>query len=286
MLPEFKESQQQIQQQSTTSSAATAMAAGSQQGQADVEHEMQAEPNPFRSLGDALKEIRRRFDDILRAEKREVQEQIGDTSIPSQVEYLHPDDSDHDMQTLGPANEEQVVKLDDLKLVNDDAIGTNANLNPMDVDVTIREQHEAPEPAIPLVESEAKTLNGSVEGAVTRDLGSIQGQLDVILDPSMSKADAEMEDELGKIVESQVVEWQKRGFPEEGGEHVWRLYESLTHDLAYALCEQLRLILEPTLATRLKGDYRTGKRLNMKKIIPYIASDYTKDKRKDRKSVV
>ncbi|KAJ7226926.1 hypothetical protein GGX14DRAFT_627525 [Mycena pura] len=48
--------------------------------------------------------------------------------------------------------------------------------------------------------------------------------------------------------------------------------------LAYALCEQLRLILELALATWLKGDYRTGKRLNMKKIISYIASDYTKDK--------
>ena len=59
---------------------------------------------------------------------------------------------------------------------------------------------------------------------------------------------------------------------------MWRLYESLTHDLSYALCEQLRSILEPTQATRLKGDYRTGKRLNMKKIIPYIASEYTKDK--------
>lgn len=28
----------------------------------------------------------------------------------------------------------------------------------------------------------------------------------------------------------------------------------------------------------LQGDYRTGKRLNMKKIIPYIASDFRKDK--------
>ena len=41
---------------------------------------------------------------------------------------------------------------------------------------------------------------------------------------------------------------------------------------------QLRLILEPTLASRLTGDFRTGKRLNMRKIIPYIASDYRKDK--------
>lgn len=44
------------------------------------------------------------------------------------------------------------------------------------------------------------------------------------------------------------------------------------------LCEQLRLILEPTKCTRLKGDYRTGRRINMKKIIPYIASQFRKDK--------
>jgi len=62
------------------------------------------------------------------------------------------------------------------------------------------------------------------------------------------------------------------------GENAWRHYSALTSDLSYALCEQLRLILEPTLATRLQGDFRTGKRLNMRKIIPYIASEYTKDK--------
>jgi midasin (ATPase involved in ribosome maturation) len=30
------------------------------------------------------------------------------------------------------------------------------------------------------------------------------------------------------------------------------------------------------LASRLQGDFRTGKRLNMRKIIPYIASDFRK----------
>lgn len=55
-------------------------------------------------------------------------------------------------------------------------------------------------------------------------------------------------------------------------------YEALTSDLAADLCEQLRLILEPTLATKLQGDYRTGKRINMKKVIPYIASQFKKDK--------
>ena len=88
----------------------------------------------------------------------------------------------------------------------------------------------------------------------------------------------ESEEDAQRDVELALRQWQAEGQPEQGAEDMWRKYESLTHDLSYALCEQLRLILEPTMATRLKGDYRTGKRLNMKKIIPYIASEFTKDK--------
>jgi hypothetical protein len=59
---------------------------------------------------------------------------------------------------------------------------------------------------------------------------------------------------------------------------LWTRFESLTAPLASELCEQLRLILEPTLAAKLQGDYRTGKRLNMRKIIPYLASEFRRDK--------
>lgn len=59
---------------------------------------------------------------------------------------------------------------------------------------------------------------------------------------------------------------------------VWRRYELLTTRLSQELAEQLRLVMEPTLASKLQGDYKTGKRINMKKVIPYIASHYRKDK--------
>lgn len=39
---------------------------------------------------------------------------------------------------------------------------------------------------------------------------------------------------------------------------VWARCDALTAGLAGELAEQLRLILEPTLASRLAGDYRTG----------------------------
>jgi midasin len=48
--------------------------------------------------------------------------------------------------------------------------------------------------------------------------------------------------------------------------------------LSHSLSEQLRLILNPTKASSLQGDFRTGKRLNMRKIILFIASDFKKDK--------
>ncbi|XP_055380261.1 midasin [Condylostylus longicornis] len=59
---------------------------------------------------------------------------------------------------------------------------------------------------------------------------------------------------------------------------IWESISSLMVSNARDLCEQLRLILEPTKCTKLKGDYKTGRRINMKKIIPYIASQFRKDK--------
>ena len=48
--------------------------------------------------------------------------------------------------------------------------------------------------------------------------------------------------------------------------------------LAGELTEALRLILEPTRATRLAGDFRSGKRLAMRRVIAYIASHFRRDK--------
>lgn len=58
----------------------------------------------------------------------------------------------------------------------------------------------------------------------------------------------------------------------------WEVIAQKMLPSARELCEQLRIILEPTKCTNLKGDYRTGRRINMKKIIPYIASQFRKDK--------
>lgn len=86
-------------------------------------------------------------------------------------------------------------------------------------------------------------------------------------------------EELRQELEKQLEFWQTGSIAEEkAASEMWQRYLLLTTPLSQQLCEQLRLILEPTQAAKLKGDYRTGKRLNMRKVIPYIASQFRKDK--------
>lgn len=64
----------------------------------------------------------------------------------------------------------------------------------------------------------------------------------------------------------------------EGSRELWGRLRNVTGSLSQRLCEQLRLVLEPMVATKLQGDYRSGKRINMRRVIPYIASGFRKDK--------
>ncbi|KAG0703770.1 P-loop containing nucleoside triphosphate hydrolase protein [Suillus ampliporus] len=255
-------------------------AEGTQHGGAYARHHTELATNPIRNLGDALKEVQQRFEEILSG---------GDSSPPAadrtaeQVEYA---DADDEMQALGAAGEEQVAKLSELRLVDEQ---TEAVALPMDIDAPHPDELAPPPQPLASLHTEPASdgARPDVEGAISqadtrsgadfehdssrRDHSSAQADIDE--DMEQSNPDNSFEN-----IEAALRTWQDSGYTCEAAESLWRLYTSLTHDLSYALCEQLRLILAPTLATRLKGDYRTGKRLNMKKIIPYIASDYTKDK--------
>ena len=76
--------------------------------------------------------------------------------------------------------------------------------------------------------------------------------------------------------ERSVVAWDMQQV--ENGRLLWSEHKQMTDAQSIKLTEQLRIILEPTIASRLKGDYRTGKRLNMRRIISYVASGFRKDK--------
>ena len=226
--------------------------------------------NPVRRFGDALNEIQRRFDEIFEASLDENHCQpISDPSKNTQVEHLRPGDTDYDMQALGPASDEQIPQLNELKIVDDEM--------EIDQESTVMACDENPAPELQDLKQQEDPVDPSAMERLEHATNSISRKDGEAIEEGKHKQIAGV-DNIGQDVEQELQLWRKAGYPEENAQHLWRRYESLTHDLAYALCEQLRLILEPTFATRLKGDYRSGKRLNMKKVIAYIASDYTKDK--------
>ncbi|POM85169.1 AAA domain (dynein-related subfamily) family protein [Cryptosporidium meleagridis] len=59
---------------------------------------------------------------------------------------------------------------------------------------------------------------------------------------------------------------------------VWNKIQSEITPVVNLLSNQLRIILEPTIRGKMEGGFKTGKKLSMKKVITYIASDYRKDK--------
>ena len=71
----------------------------------------------------------------------------------------------------------------------------------------------------------------------------------------------------------------------EDARRLYTRFEEATRQLSLSLTEQLRLILAPSQAIKMRGDFKTGKRLNVKRVIPYIASQYKRDKIWMRRSI-
>ncbi|KZO97025.1 P-loop containing nucleoside triphosphate hydrolase protein [Calocera viscosa TUFC12733] len=190
---------------------------------------------------------------------------LPQSPVSGPLEWARPDDeSVVDQQALGLRQEDEGITLDQLKL--DDEMDGNA---------APQGDEMAPESDAKL-EDDAMTVDeeGPSDVADRKAIGAI---------PRWSTDEQDDMEEIIPSAQGNTDISLLRPEPKSDTEHPslttrWQAYVSVTQDLAYSLCEQLRLILEPTRATRLQGDYKTGKRLNMRKIIPYIASDYTKDK--------
>lgn len=242
-------------------------------------------PNPMRHLGDAVKEIQRRLQEILQPTDEQSGDMPQDQSAKD-VEYLQNADEAMDMQALGPAEESETAKLDELKFSGaDEPPATRLaddDVHMMDVDDDATHQRPpSPRPESSNIRQEDRARAHAVIQDVSRDQAHPMNEDSTMAMEQLDadeRIDADDLQQQSAEAEQALRDWKQSDHRAEDSEQLWRQYEGLTHHLAYALCEQLRLILEPTRASRLRGDYRTGKRLNMKKIIPFIASEYTKDK--------
>ncbi|KAI3727341.1 hypothetical protein L1987_67154 [Smallanthus sonchifolius] len=270
----------------------------SQLPEVDPSSLQKAEPNPLRNIGDALdgwKERAKVSVDLEENKNDQMDDMDGGEEDQNADEYGFTSGMEKGTaQALGPAAADQVDKNIDRKEPSDgDGDGGLADRkddsemdiedqhhearlvknHPLNIGNTIHDKMEVEETEIPdealevfnpLEDVDRSRLESSVyvkRSYMTDDISQF-GQLSVV-DDDMGKSQ-NLEDVSSAMKDSATA--------------LWRKYELQTTRLSQELAEQLRLVMEPTLASKLQGDYKTGKRINMKKVIPYIASHYRKDK--------
>lgn len=227
-----------------------------------------------KTLSDNLDQIRRHLRDIKESIQNAKRQAFNQDENIKQIEHIA--DLSLDEQTinaLGAAGEDEIARLRDLNIMDDTMEIDSQSLYP-----------EALEEESILESSSIPTRSHWSQRPAPLD-----NMKDTIAPPSDKEhpaADSDQKEEdfdkkgdiTNEDLERQLAFWRSSTKQSQIAEDLWRNYLSFTQDMSWLLCEQLRLILEPTQATRLRGDYRSGKRLNMKKIIPYVASEFTKDK--------
>ncbi|XP_049392138.1 midasin isoform X1 [Solanum stenotomum] len=254
---------------------------------ADSSHQ-RIQPNPCRSVGDALEGWKDRVKVSLDLQESEAPD---DLAAENANEYSYTAEFEKGTaQALGPATADQVDKnvhgndleretvtterKDDISemeieteahTISNSALSFSNDKGKGSEMMNTEEQLESP--------SEVDTRDGTAVPSLSQSLVSVNRTFlseDINRLSELSVDD----DDLGKAHNLEEVSNEMR----ESATTLWKNYELRTTRLSQELAEQLRLVMEPTLASKLQGDYKTGKRINMKKVIPYIASHYRKDK--------
>nr|POE79554.1 midasin [Quercus suber] len=243
---------------------------------------------PYKQLGEALDDWYRQHRAIQDAQQtqEDVEAKEGADMANADFEHLSGPESKPDAQALGTASTDQATAVDE-------ETGMAHN------------DHDSSEQKLP--EEELDDTSNNVEEHFAGDTSKIKFRTDLhqddILqafigeskntdtDVDMGDAFSDAEGEEVDHVDEQLLNTHifqddtPGGFTMEQARALWSKHETNTRNLALMLTEHLRLILHPTHATKMRGDFRTGKRLNIKRIIPYIASSYRRDKIWMRRSI-
>ena len=196
------------------------------------------------------------------------QKQILDSATDEQMKDAHDEDKDQtepmiidnqqDPEQDQSSNEKQQKKPTSSNLQNDSSkISKSSN------------QQQRQDPS----DDQQKTIEDIENDKPFVSTTTVEQQIDFVSSVQMK---------LTEQIENQLEEWytnlDQHTNDQQEAEQLWSHLEYQTQPYVFELCEQLRLLLEPTQRSKYSGDYRTGKRLNMKRIISYIASDFRKDR--------
>jgi midasin len=243
----------------------------------------------FKKLGDILDQWRQR---------REIMKPLGNQEKPTasadidladaDLEHVQDDADRGDTQALDAATKDQATSLDQTEALIEDNVNPDddhvmPDADGIEDDIKEHTQDESKgELDRPTTEAEGFSSSEKMTGAYHRPEMTLQlGSSDESMAASEDVEDVDEQFSAFQLSPSSAAPLVSL----EEASRRWTRYSTSIHSLSLLLTEQLRLILAPTLATKLRGDFRTGKRLNIKRIIPYIASGYKRDKIWMRRSV-
>jgi midasin len=267
-------------------------------------------PNPFRSPGDAEKFWHKKLDMIQDSPEAEESSPPQDTNgqdlqeqenmeQDGEFEYTR-ENEESSGQVLGVAEEHQAKQL---KENNDDEVQPDNQKDSPDVEMEDSDQSRREQSKGSKSESTPKRSEEKVDSQQTTekeeakedqpehqtqdgdDTKSEDHAPSLSVENTLSsnrmhseESDVEDIDDSKSDIEEVEVSTEFNALDLQQARVYWQTIQSETNNLSRRLCEKLRLVMEPLVATKLRGDYRTGKRVNMKRIIGYIASGYRKDK--------
>ncbi|RWW51704.1 hypothetical protein BHE74_00041923, partial [Ensete ventricosum] len=231
--------------------------------------------NPYRSLGDAMEDWKERAKVSVDTQEHQ-SELVEDLAGENAEEYEFVSEAEKSTsQALAAATSDQIK--DDFKgskfsrdeshnLKNEDndrsdvmESSETSNLKPTQALIPREKVDEIPNMAVEgdtsAEEMEQRNLHNLYEDMVSFKSSYMYEK---VLPLYSSPDDKVLSRSLG--IESVSDEALQKAISE------WKRYEVVTTRLSQELAEQLRLVMEPTLASKLQGDYKTGKRINMKKV--------------------
>jgi midasin len=253
----------------------------------DVPDDQQSEA--FKKLGDILDQWRQRREIMKPTENQETPGASADIELAdADLEHVQDDADQGDAQALDAATKDQARSLDQTKALIEDEVDLDDDHEMPDADGVegdIKEQTQdesRTELDRPMNATESLSPSEKMERALQRS--QMTPRPGVSNENVAASEDVEDVDEQFSAFQLSPSTTTPLVSVEEASRR-WTQYSTSIHSLSLLLTEQLRLILAPTLATKLRGDFRTGKRLNIKRIIPYIASGYKRDKIWMRRSI-
>jgi midasin len=232
----------------------------------------------IKKLGDIMENWVRQSRPIQASQTEAATASIEDVADPDKVDFEHmQDDSKEDAQAMDVASKEEATALDQ----HMDSLASETHERE-EYKAKDAESQELKNPLRPFNSAQDQTENNNSFIGSNAQSDRLE-ELGIVQAPESPEEHHVAEDLSNIHLDAQNQLAEEADFAEASTQ--WARHEQATRALASVLAEQLRLVLAPTHAAKLRGDFKTGKRINMRRIIPYIASSYKRDKIWMRRSV-